>query len=292
MKPSRQSILLLLLLPALYAGAQAPLPRRIISVSPNITEILYGVGAFDRVVAVSDYCTYPPEVRNLPRVGGWQNSDLEKIASLRPDLVLLTDAQAPFIQDKLRQLELRSLTVPRASLQDVFTAIELIAGVTGKEQEGRELIRRTRAKLDEVRSRTKNLPRRSVLFVIDRTPGTLQDLYAATEGSFLVELIEIAGGRSIAEPAKIGYGRISKDAILIKNPEVIIDMVQGSIGKFGEHPELVWRDLPELRAVRQGRVYPVQNEYISHASQFVAETAQVLARMIHPEAFPGAERNK
>src|SRR5436309_9908354 len=101
---------------ALCASAAQPSPRRIISVSPNVTEILYGIGAFDRVVAVSDYCTYPPAVESLPRVGGWENSNLEKIAALRPELVILTDAQAPFLEDKLRDLGIRSMAVPTRSL--------------------------------------------------------------------------------------------------------------------------------------------------------------------------------
>ena len=112
-------------------------------------------------------------------------------------------------------------------------------------------------------------------------------MYVATQGSFLAELIEIGGGRSIAAAAKNGYGKISKEAVLALNPEVIIDMVHGSKGRLGEHPEEVWHDLPELLAVRDGRVYPVRDEFIPHASQFVADTAKLLARLIHPEAFQG-----
>src|SRR3972149_9249973 len=78
-----------------------PVPQRIISLSPNITEMIYGIGAFDRVVAVSEFCDFPPEVENLPRVGGWQNTNLEKLASLRPHLVVLNRAQAPVLHHQL-----------------------------------------------------------------------------------------------------------------------------------------------------------------------------------------------
>ena len=87
-------------------------PRRIISLSPNVTDILEGVGAFDRVVAVSDYCTYPPSVESLPRVGGWQNTSLEEVISLRSDLVIMAEAQAPFINNKLQALGNETLVVP------------------------------------------------------------------------------------------------------------------------------------------------------------------------------------
>src|SRR5579883_79210 len=80
---------------AALPGADAP--RRIVSMSPNLTEILYGIGAFDRVAGISDYCTWPPEVRNLPTLGGWVNPNLEKIAALHPDLVVVDQGQAPFV---------------------------------------------------------------------------------------------------------------------------------------------------------------------------------------------------
>src|SRR5216117_2799256 len=140
--------------------AQSPTrPQRIISVSPVLTEILYGIGAFDRVVAVSDYCTYPPAVENLPRVGGWENSNLEKIAALRPDLVILTDAQAPFLEDKLRDLGIRSVAVPTRSLADIFVSIDEIGRATGTQARAADLARRTRASLDNTRALTRNLPR-------------------------------------------------------------------------------------------------------------------------------------
>lgn len=260
-------------------------PGRIVSVSPNVTEMLYGVGAFGRVVGVSDYCTYPPEVKKLPRVGGWQNTSMERIVGLRPGLVILTDAQKPFLADKLEQLGVKTLIVPSQTLEDVFTAIALIGRATGNETQAKELTQRTRAQLDDVRKRTGRLPRRTVLLVVDRTPGSLRDLYTATEGSFLAELLEIAGGHSIAAPGKTGYAKISKEAVLTLNPEVVIDMVHGNKGKLGENPAAVWSDLPELQAVRGKRVYATRDEFIPHASQFVGATAKLFAELIHPEAF-------
>src|SRR4051812_6519615 len=99
------------LLAATVSARAQQLPKRIISVSPNVTELLYAVGAFDRVVAVSDYCIYPPAVQKLPRVGGWQDTNLEKLTALQPDLVIVTDAQAPLIGDKLQALGLRWMVV-------------------------------------------------------------------------------------------------------------------------------------------------------------------------------------
>jgi iron complex transport system substrate-binding protein len=267
---------------ALLCGADAS-PQRIISTSPNITEILYGIGAFDKVVAVSDYCTYPPAVKQLPHVGGWENSNLEQIISLRPDLVFLTDAQSPLIEPQLRQLNLRTLAVPSRTLDNVFEAMNLIGRATGHQAQARDLAAHVHSKLDAVRLRTSRLPRRRVLLVVDRTPGTLRDLYVATRGSFLADLIDIAGGECVAAPEPGGYSKISKEAVVALAPDLIIDFVHGSTTRLGEDPMAVWGDLSLLRAVRERQVYPLRNEFLPHASQFVADTAELFVHIIHPE---------
>jgi iron complex transport system substrate-binding protein len=267
---------------ALLHGADTS-PQRIISTSPNITEILYGIGAFDKVVAVSDYCTYPPAVKSLPRVGGWENSNLEQIIRLRPDLVALSDAQAPLIQPQLQQLGVRTLVVPTRTLANVFEAMNLLGQATGHESQARELAAQVHTKLDTVRLKTSSLPRRRVLLVVDRTPGTLRDLYVATQGSYLAELIDIAGGECIAAPQPAGYSKISKEAVVALAPDLIMDFVHGTTNRLGEDPVAVWGDLSLLRAVRERQVYPVRNEFVPHASQFVADTAELFAHIIHPE---------
>ncbi|HYP51963.1 MAG TPA: ABC transporter substrate-binding protein [Pyrinomonadaceae bacterium] len=261
-------------------------PQRIISLSPNTTEILHGVGAFSRVVAVSDYCTFPPEVKNLPRIGGWQNTNLERVASFRPDLVVLSDVQVPLIADKLQALGVPTVSVRSHSLEDAFNAIETIGRATGNVEEARRLLAETRAQVEEVRARAKDLPRRRVLCVVDRVPGTLRDLYAATKGSFMAELIAVAGGESIAPPAETGWGKVSKEAVVALDPEVVIDlMMQKGEGGLAEDTQAVWRELAQLRAVREGRVYPVREESVLHPSQFVGDTARRFAELIHPEVF-------
>ncbi|WP_352432631.1 helical backbone metal receptor [Pyrinomonas sp.] len=268
-------------------------PRRIISLSPSVTEIIYGIGAFDRVIAVSDYCRYPPETGHLPRVGGWANPNVERIAALQPDLVIVTEVQAPFVRERLEALGIRVLVVPGQTLDDVFIAMRAIGDATGKRDEAARLIAATRAALSAVSERTQKLARPRVLCIVDRVPGTLRDLYAATEGSFLFDLIRIAGGDPVAPPAGIGYGRISKEAVVALDPDVIIDMVQGAEGRLAEDPVAVWRaELPQLKAVRQGCVHPIKDVSVLHPSQFVGSTARLFAEIIHPEIFGRAEMSE
>ncbi len=262
-----------------------PLPQRIVSLSPNVTEILYGIGAWPQVIAVSQYCSYPDDVKNKPRVDGWDNTNLEQVTALKPDLVIGVDAQEPFLRDKLDSLGVRSLFVKSQTLTDVLTSIGEIGRASGHEQEATALSAKTQREIDAVRKAVANRPRPRVLCIVDRVPGTIRDLYTATRGSYLDELITIAGGDSIAPAAEHGYGKITKEAVLTLNPEVIIDMVQGSKGKFGEDPIAVWSELAEVQAVRDKRIYSMTDPSVIHPSQFVGQTAQIFARVLHPESF-------
>jgi iron complex transport system substrate-binding protein len=274
------------------AGAQrAGLPQRVISLSPSATEVLYGVGAFDRVVAVTDYDEFPPEVKNLPKVGGWSNTNLEQIASLRPDLVVMTESQSPLIKDKLDSLGVRTLTVPSYTVADALSSITLIGAATGRDEQAQKLLDETRARLDDVRTRAAGLRRPRVLCIVDRVPGTLRGLYTATEGSFIDELIEIAGGDSIAPPAATGFGQINKEAVATLDPEIIIDMAMGAKAtNLAEDPQQVWSELSRVRAVREGRIIALRDASVIHPSQFVADAALKFAELIHPEVFAAAKR--
>ncbi len=297
-RPSKAAVFvaLLIVLILLFAGCggkQAqqqragvePRPQRIVSLSPSVTEILYGIGAWPQVIAVSQYCTYPDDVKNKPRVNGWDKTNLEQVMALKPDFVIGVDAQEPFLRDKLTGLGVRSLFVKSQSLADILASIGEIGRATGHESEATDLSAKTQGEIDAVRKAVADRPRPRVLCVVDRVPGTIRDLYTATRGSYLDELISIAGGESIAPQAEHGYGKITKEAVLTLNPEAIIDMVQGSKGNFGEDPIAVWSELGEIRAVRDKRIYSMTDPSVIHPSQFVGHTAQVFARALHPESF-------
>ena len=279
---------------AVSSAGQGRSPARIMSLSPNVTEILYGIGAFDRLVAVSKYCDYPPEVEDLPRVGAWMNTNFEQIAGLEPDLVIMTDAQSSFLRDQLDMLGLATLVIPGQSLADVFDAIDKVGKAVGMEPEARKLAADLRAVLDDVRARTSNRPRPRVLLVVDRLPGLLRDIYVATEGSYLAEIVTIAGGDPITPPAPFTYAKMTTEAVVSLDPDVIIDIVQAISNPatalvesemLQEDSVGVWNELAQVRAVRNHRVYPIRDQSVVHPSQFVGKTAQRIGRLLHPEAF-------
>ncbi len=263
--------------------ACAAAPQRIVSVSPAVTEILYGVGAFDKVVAVTEYCVYPPEATALPKVGGWATPSIERVVSFHPDLVAFSEAQAPFLENQLKQLGIATVVAPSQTVQDAFTAITALGRATGHEKQAAALAAQTRAALDAVRQRTAGLSRPKVLIVIDRTPGTLREMYAALPGSFLAQLAEIAGATVVPPATGAGYGKVSAETVLKANPDIILDVMASPQNGSDPHPEAAWRELPELQAVRRGAVHVMRDFFVPHDSQLIARTAVVFARRIHPE---------
>jgi len=279
MKPTILAALAL----ALCAGG-AQVPRRIVSLSPNVTEMLFGIGALDQVVGISDYCTYPADVNRLPSVGGWHNPNLEKLTALRPDLVIVDDGQAPFVEDNFKKLGLRVMVVADHTIQDVYGAMTALGHATGHEEAAAKLAAATHAELLRISQKTAALPKPKVVLIVERTPGTLRDLYTATEGGFLAELVTMAGGRIAVPPARRGYGKLSKEDLLAINPDVILDFIHGVKSRFSGDPMEAWRDMAELKAVRARRVRGVNEEFVPHASQRMVQTAALFARLIHPEA--------
>ncbi len=242
------------------------------------------MGAFDQVVGVSKFASYPPAVSNLPTLGGWQDPDYEKIVALRPDLVLVDEGQAPFVADKCKQLGLHVLVVKDEKVADVYTAITAVGQATGHEAEAAKLLQATREGLLRVSQKTAAFPKTKTVLIVDRTPGTLRDLYTATAGSFLSELVEIAGGRVAVPTDKTGYAKLSKEDLLAIDPDAILDFTHGSAGRFAGDPMEAWKEMPELRAVRTHRVSEVGEDYVPHASQRIVLTAELFARLLHPEA--------
>jgi len=279
--PVRRFCFLTLLL-ASFAGA-ADFPQRIVSLSPDLTEMLYGVGAFSRLAGVSNYDTYPPEVVKIPHLGQLHNPNLEKLTASRPDLVIINNAQAPFLEETLKGLGLRVLKTSNRSVEEVYAAMIAIGHATGNDREAAKLVADTREGLDRVRRKTAMLPKARVVMIVNRTPGTLRDLSSATDGSYLADLVEIAGGRIAIPRVPSGYARLSKEDLLVTNPDIILDFVHGPKSSLAGDPLDAWRELPELKAVRDHRVLGVSADYVPHASQRIVQTAELFVRLIHPD---------
>jgi iron complex transport system substrate-binding protein len=269
------------------ALAAAP-PLRIISTAPSITEMLYALGLGDRVVGVTTFCHYPPEVREKPKIGTYMYPNLETMLELRPDLVVILKEHTG-LGERLGKVGLTVLELRDNSLEGIFESLRVLGKRAGVEETAERRVASIQAELDAIRSRANNLPRRGVMFIIGRTPGTIRDLMVVGRGSFLNELIAIAGGRNLFSDVAAFYPKIGLEELYAGRPEVIIDMgdMSDTDQVTEEHKRSVaalWQQYPMVPAVRAGRVYAVANDIFVVPGPRVVEAAAELLRMIHPEA--------
>lgn len=257
-------------------------PERIVSLSPNLTHIIYALGALDKVVGVTIYSDFPPQAQDLPKVGGWINPNFEAIAALRPDLVLLMKDQDTIFGEKIRSLGLRTLvTDSNDSVEDILNTITYLGGVLGKEAEARRVTSDMEASLGEIRRKTEGVPKKKILLVVGRNPGTLEDIYVIGRNNYINELIELAGGENAVENNRLSI-KITKEAILTFDPDVIIEINHEQVNREKEILD-TWSTLKESRAVRNGQVYILPSTVLLHPSQTIVDGARVLTRTLHPE---------
>ena len=177
--------------------AQAPArPQRIISLIPAVTEILFAIGAGPQVVAVSSFDEYPPEVKNLQRVGALLDPDLERILSLRPDLVVVYGSQL----DLMKQLEragIPAYNYRHAALPDVSRTIREVGDRIGHAAEAEALIKKIDAQMTSIRQRVSGRSRPRTMLVVGREIGALRGIYASGGYGFLHDMLEAAGGDDV-----------------------------------------------------------------------------------------------
>lgn len=249
--------------PARAAPAPAsadPAPRRILALAPSVTEILFAIGAGPRVVGVDAFSDFPPEARRLPRLGGLVDPDLEGMLRLRPDLAVLLASQGE-LAASLRAAGVPTLSVPHERLEDVERGIRAIGARTGPARRAAALADSLRAVLGRARARTPAARRPRVLFVVAREPGQVAGLTAAGEGTYLDELVELAGGRNVLAGSPVRYPQVSAESVLRLQPDVILEW---SPVRQGTPPHEVrdaevrlaedWAALRGLRAAAAGRV--------------------------------------
>jgi iron complex transport system substrate-binding protein len=268
---------------AIAAWAAGP-PARIVSTAPSFTEMLYAMGAGDRVVGVSTYCHFPEVVNRLPRVGSYLKPNIEAIARLKPDLVLV-HTELPSLVSQLNAVGLRVQAIENTTLEETIASASVIGAAVGLEDAGRKLEQSIRARLRSIEQANASRPRRSLLFIVGRTPGQLDGIIAVGRGSFLNELIRIAGGRNVLADSPVTYPRISIEAILRLDPDVIVDMGDMAVttGVTEAHKQSVvrlWQAQAGVRAVREKRVFAVAADIFVVPGPRVGEAAEQFARML------------
>lgn len=252
-------------------------PQRIVSTAPSFTETLFALGAGDRVIAVSTYCHYPKAVEKLPRIGTYLEPNVEAIARLRPDLVLVHAEQGKIVA-QMAALGIRTLALRNTTLEDTLRGIRETGEAVGLGARGVALEKEIRERLAALAARTAGREPKKLLFIVGRTPGRLDGMLAVGKGSYLNELIRAAGGRNVLAESAVAYPRISLEGVLRMAPDVIVDMgdMAETVGVTEAHKESVRRLWGGVKA----RVFPVAADIFVVPGPRVVEAAEAFAEMM------------
>jgi iron complex transport system substrate-binding protein len=263
-------------------------PKRIVSTAPSITELLYALGLGDRVVGVDRFSRYPPEALRKPKIGDYANPNLETIASLRPDLVIIPVNPAK-LAERLAVLRLKVLEIDQESIAKLYDSFRIVGQATGATAQAAKLTSTVQGPLETVRIRAAPLKKTRMMFVVGRTPNRLDGLIVVGQASYLNEIITLAGGENVFRDAVASYPGVSLEEVLARNPDVILDMgdMADTVGVTDQHKREVtslWERLASVTAVKQHRVHAVASDIYVVPGPRVVDAAKAFFAMLHPDA--------
>jgi iron complex transport system substrate-binding protein len=224
---------------------------RIVSLAPSITEILFELGLDENLVGVSTWCNYPAQARSIEKVGNFTYPNIEKILSLKPDIVLLVGIEQAQTVKFLEAAGLNYLVINPLSVEELFDSIRKIASLTGATHKAESLIFEMKKKIAAIQKRLKDTPQ-------DKRPKVFIEIWhdplmTAGPNSFVGQLIELAGGANIAFDTMRPYSRFSPELVIKRNPDCIILGYMSQSGKITEVSNRIgWQ---EIAAVKNGRIY-------------------------------------
>jgi iron complex transport system substrate-binding protein len=284
-------LIVFLICPLVWAQPKGPeflhgkkpkgVPKRVVSLAPNLTEIMFAIGAGERVVGVTTYDDYPEEVKQLPRVGGFIDPSVEAILALEPDLVICTpNPGGRNRMDALSRMGVPILVLPSYGMKDIFTVIEDLGDLFEKEESARVLVASMKKRIVRVAELVQNVRRPRVLLVYGHRP-----IMAAGPGSFGDGMLKLAGGENVLKDSKMRYPNVPMEEIIRLMPEVIIDASSSGTGAemTREEVEKVWGRWKVLPAVKNRRIHIFDSALWFRPGPRVALGLEKLFSILHPD---------
>lgn len=246
-------------------------PLRIVSLAPNITEILFALDVGERVVAVTRFCDFPTQVKELPKIGGVVDPDVENIAAQRPDFVIgVTSGGDPGVTRALDTLKIPYAFLKMETLDETLTGILTISKLVGADQNGKNLHDDMRARIEKITAR-KSLHKHKTLVVFGHKP-----IVGAGPGTFAHDLIELAGGQNVLADYHQAYPTLDVETVIKLNPDRILDitMQEESSADF-------WAPFDKIEAVHSGNVYRSADPALMRPGPRLVESLQIFGMAIH-----------
>jgi iron complex transport system substrate-binding protein len=270
-------------------------PDRIVSVAPSTTEILYAIGAGDKVVGVTDYCDYPYDFAawvaagNMTSVGGFQDPNVEVIASLNPDLILGTGGIQEETAGALRDLGYKVLVLDPTNINGVLKNIDLVGNATGKRAEATALVNDITSRINAVTNKVAGVPSKPKVYY--EVWFSAQSIWSVGAKGFETELIAKAGGVNIFENDSLEHFQTDSEVIISKNPDIILLPV-GMETLGSDTPFWVSFDTVKARpawdsisALQNDKLYQIDGNAIQRAGPRMADMIEALAEIFHPQLF-------
>ena len=258
-------------------------PERIVSLSPANTEILFALGLGDRIVGVTEYCTYPEAALSKDKIGGFSTINTEKIAVLNPDLLVAADGNSEETIAHLRELGYTIITVNADTIDTTLADIRLIGKAAGVDSAAEELVSSMKDDLAEIAEKTKGAEKPTILHCMWTDP-----LWVSGSGTFQDEMISAAGGVNAAA-AEGGWVALTMEKFLTMNPDIIVvDSGDGmGVGTDDALKNFFLKDsrMQSLSAVQNERVYVVNADIIDRGGPRIVEGVEALAEIAHPDIF-------
>jgi len=249
-------------------------PHRVVCLAPSLTDTVYELGSGAEIAGITDYTKYPPEALHKPSVGGVINPSLEKLASLRPDLVLaIGDLNSSDLIRSIQQLGFPVFVIQPHGIEGIYRSIQSVGEAINQDQNAASLIARLQIRERAVRKRVagKNAP--SVFFLLWPDP-----IITAGRGAFITELIAIAGATSITRDLGTEWPRISLETLIARQPDYVLLVQDSAVTLEGLAKQSVWRN---LKAIEKGRVLYIDDR-INSPSPLAFDALEDLARQLHP----------
>jgi iron complex transport system substrate-binding protein len=263
------------------AGRTITVPDRVtrfVSLAPNLTEIVFAIGAGDRLVGRTTYCNYPAEAAKVEVVGDTLKPSIEKIIALRPQVVFVSTAsQLEAFTGELEAHQIAVYVTDSHDLEGVFRSIERIADLLKQRPQADQLLKQLRGRVAAVEEKVKSLPPVKVFYQVSDEP-----LYTIGRDAFLTDLIRRAGGISVTATLPGAWPRYSAESALAARPEAIVLATGGSMGTANSNVASALKQSP---AVINNRVYKINDDHLSRPGPRSVDGLEELARALHPEAF-------
>jgi iron complex transport system substrate-binding protein len=251
-------------------------PARIVSLAPSITEMLFAIGAGSQVAGVTQFCDFPPEALRKPKVG-YVNLSVEALVELQPDLILAPrEFLKPNVIASLDNLKIPIFIVADQTVEDIFSHIQTIGRMVEHQAEAAALGMDLRKQITAIKERAQGQPPVRVLYVLNSQP-----LITVGPGSFIDQLIGLAGGVNVAAKSGTPYPRLSMETVLLEDPEVLIFPV-GQAEGISVSEQQSWQQWSGLSAIKQGRVHQISADLLNRPGPRIGQGLERLAAMLHP----------